>query len=465
MGMVSADRLAFGDSRLRLQTAVRLRWFGVLGQLATVAFVFFGLNFDLAFGLCVFMIALSAWLNVYLRIRYPARHRLSTGFATGLLAYDIAQLALLLFLTGGVDNPFTFLLVVPVTVSAATLPPRNTIILGAFAAVSAVVLASYHLPLPWHLGSSFELPMIYRWGVLASVGAGMAFLALYTWRLSNESTQMSAALAATEAILAREQQLHAIDGLAAAAAHELGTPLSTITLVAKELGRDVAKDSPMAEDLALLQSQAQRCREILQKLTRSPAERDPLHATLSVTQLIQEAAEPHLNIKARVAMSSDAEAGIVEAGRIEPFGDRRPGVIYGIGNLIENAVEFAREHVQVSARWSLREVVITIADDGPGFPIDLMDSLGEPYVTTRPARSGVGSAGAYGKATGLGLGFFIAKTLLERSGADVTLENRIRPESGAIVRVRWSREAFEASAGGIGEWPGRRGGMPRSPTA
>ena len=454
MTTLGAERLERGDSRLRLQTAVRLRWFGVIGQLTTVVIVYFGLQFDLAFGLCLAMIALSAWLNVFLRIRYPARHRLSSRFATGLLAYDIAQLSGLLFLTGGIDNPFTFLLVVPVTVSAATLPPRNTILLGLLTAVSTVLLAFYHYPLPWHPGTTFGLPMMYKWGVLASVGAGMVFLALYTLRLSNESTQMSAALAATEAILAREQQLHAIDGLAAAAAHELGTPLSTITLVAKELGRDVPKGSPIADDLALLQSQAVRCKEILQKLTRSPAERDPLHASLSITQLIQEASEPYLKHKARVAVSAGPEADSGEAGRVEPFGERRPGVIYGLGNLIENATEFARDQVQIAARWSQRDVIITIADDGPGFPIDLMDSLGEPYVTTRSAKGGGGAR--YGHATGLGLGFFIAKTLLERSGGEVTLENKQKPDRGAIVRVKWTRAAFEAGVAEAGGWPARR---------
>ncbi len=179
-----------------------------------------------------------------------------------------------------------------------------------------------------------------------------------------------------------------------------------------------------------------------------------------MSQLVQEAAGPHLNIKARVTISAEAEPGTEEVGRVEPFGERRPGVIYGVGNLIENAVDFARANVQVAARWSQREVVITISDDGPGFPIDLMDSLGEPYVTTRSARPSGTTAGArYGKATGLGLGFFIAKTLLERSGGEVTLENRSRPEQGAIVRVRWPRAAFEAGTGRPGEWSGRRGSM------
>ena len=243
MALSERHRKEGSESRLRLQTAVRLRWFGVVGQLVTVCFVYLVLDFALPVGICLAFIALSAWLNVFLRIRYPARTRLGTALATSLLAYDILQLSALLYLTGGIENPFTFLLVAPVTVSAATLPPRNTIALGLLGAAATVMLAFYHLPLPWFRGSSFDLPTLYTVGLLASVLSGMIFLALYAWRLAKESRQMAEALAATEMVLAREQQLHALDGLAAAAAHELGTPLSTITLVAKELTREAPPEA------------------------------------------------------------------------------------------------------------------------------------------------------------------------------------------------------------------------------
>jgi two-component system sensor histidine kinase RegB len=384
---------------------------------------------------------LSAWLNVFLRIRFPARTRLSTGFATSLLAYDILQLAALLFLTGGADNPFIFLLVAPVTVSAATQPPRNTIALGLLGAGMAVLLLFYSMPLPWYPGSRPDLPMLYSVGVLASVLSGMVFLALYAWRLAKEARQMSDALAATELVLAREQQLHALDGLAAAAAHELGTPLSTIAVIAKELAREPAAGGQFADDIALLQAQAMRCREILTKLTRSPSEPDPLHARMSVTQLIDEAAEPYRSTSS-LTISAEPEAGVDGEAALEPVGERKPGVIYGLSNLIENAVDFARQRVEIVARWSAREVLLTISDDGPGIPLDVLDALGEPYITTRGTRR----AGQIknGEPAGLGLGFFIAKTLLERSGAAVTLENRQRPDHGAVVTVSWPRQVFES---------------------
>jgi two-component system, sensor histidine kinase RegB len=445
MALVDRQRAEPGESRLRLQTAVRLRWFGVVGQLLTVCFVYLGLGYPLPFGICVGFIALSAWLNVFLRIRYPARTRLSSTLATCLLAYDILQLSALLYLTGGIENPFTFLLVAPVTVSAATLPPRNTIALGLLGAGATIFLVFYHLPLPWQAGSRPELLPLYKVGLLASVLSGMIFLALYAWRLAKEARQMADALTATELVLAREQQLHALDGLAAAAAHELGSPLSTIAVVAKELAREAPPGGQFADDLALLQSQATRCKVILKKLTGGPTEPDPLHARMSVTQLIEEAAEPYRGFSVNLLVSASPESGSEGVAAIEPVGERRPGVMYGLGNLVENAVDFARERVEIAAKWTARDVTVTIADDGPGVPPDIMDALGEPYITTRPAPRA--DSIRDGEPSGLGLGFFIAKTLLERSGATVAFDNREWPNNGAVVKVSWPRSTFESRQG------------------
>lgn len=428
-----------GESRLRLQTAMRLRWFGVAGQLATVCYVYFVLGFKFNLGICLALIAATAWVNVILRIRYPARTRLSETVATSLLTFDILQLAALLYLTGGIENPFVFLIVAPVTVSAATLPLFNTLALGALAAASAIILSINYHPLPWYSPGTFGLPTLYNTGVLASVLAGMLFLALYVWRLAKEARQMAEALAATEMVLAREQQLHALDGLAAAAAHELGTPLSTITVVAKELAREATPGSSMAEDVALLQSQAERCREILRKLTRGPTEPDPLHARISVRELLEETAAPYRGFNVNIDISAAPVEGTDRVS--EPVGERRPGVVYGLANLVENAVDFAQTRVEITATWSAREIVVSIRDDGPGIPPLVLDALGEPYITTRPARHM--ERGADGEPSGMGLGFFIAKTLLERSGAVVELENRKSPEHGAIAKVVWPRDTFE----------------------
>lgn len=450
MAAIELHSLGPHDSRLRMQTIVRLRWFGVLGQLGTVAAVYWGLGYNLPLVWCLLLIAVSAWVNVALGVLYPARHRLSPAFATAVLAYDIVGLAALLYLTGGLENPFALLFIAPVTVSAATLPVRNTIFLGILAIVSATLLVVQHLPLPWNPAGGFAVPWIYKVGVWSAIVAGMLFLALYTTRLSREGRLMSAALAASELVLAREQRLHALDGLAAAAAHELGTPLATIALVTKELEREAADRGSMpqhvADDIVLLRSQAERCREILRKLTRSPGEQDPHHVSLPLTQLIQEAAQPYKSPVVRIDITTrpDAARNGSDAGDLrEPIGERRPGVIFGLGNLIENAVDFARGRVEITALWDDREVAITVADDGPGFSPEIMDTLGDPYVTTRP--SGHRVAGSQREGSGLGLGFFIAKTLLERSGARVTLANRSGPSTGAVVRITWPRSEFDLS--------------------
>lgn len=267
----------------------------------------------------------------------------------------------------------------------------------------------------------------------------MTFLALYAWRLAKESREMSAALAATELVLAREQKLHALDELAAAAAHELGTPLSTIAVVAKELEREAAENPALAEDLALLRSQAQRCRQILRKLSARGAESDPLIGASTVRELIEEAASPYRLLGRTIAIVARPAPGALGNAALEPVGQRTPGMIHGLANIIENAVEFAAERVEIRAAWTADSVSIVIADDGPGFPPDLMDTLGEPYVTKR----GSGPPSRGGKGSGLGLGFFIAKTLLERSGASVSLENKAPPRRGATVCVEWRREDFE----------------------
>lgn len=430
------------QSELRLVTLVRLRWLAIFGQLAAVVVVAIFLDFEMPVGWCLFFIACSAWLNVYLALKFPARHRLSLRFATGLLAYDILQLGALLYLTGGIENPFMMLVVAPVTVSAATLPLYNTVALGILALATTVALAVTSFPLPWHRGITLDHPALYDFGLVAAVAATMIFIALYARRLTREGRQMSAALAATELVLAREQKLHALDGLAAAAAHELGTPLSTIVLVTKEMGRELPEDSPLREDLELLRQQALRCREILQKLTRHPTEQDPLHANISLREMLAEAAAPYLNERTPIRVFAHPLAGTPPEALKEPVAIRRPGVLYGLGNILENAVDFAQGRVDFVAEWGQASVAVTISDDGPGFSPEIIDSLGEPYITTRApgARRGGGKGG------GLGLGFFIAKTLLERSGARITLENRPAPQTGAVVRIVWPRAQFEAGS-------------------
>jgi two-component system, sensor histidine kinase RegB len=417
---------------VRLDTLVRLRWLAVIGQITAVLVVYFGLEFELPIWACLAVIALAAWLNIALRVRFRTAQRVEPDRAAWLLAFDIAEIAILVFLTGGLQNPFSFLLLGPVLLSATALPPRMTLVLGCFAAACATVLIFYHYPLPWDSDDPLELPAIYTMGVWISLLLALGFIGVHSWQLTEEQRQLADALAATELVLAREQHLSQLDGLAAAAAHELGTPLSTITVIATELAREIEPESKFSEDVKILREQAQRCRAILGKITELSSSVEPFDR-MPFSALLEEVVAPHRNfgITISVALSPRDAA--------EPIGGRNPAILYGLGNLVENAVDFARGKVDVAADWSGEEVGVTISDDGPGFAPEIMDRIGEPYVTSsRRRRFNVG-----GETGGLGLGVFIAKTLLERSGATLAFENRAFPGRGAIVRVRWSRGDFE----------------------
>jgi two-component system sensor histidine kinase RegB len=430
------------DSQLRLQTIVRLRWLAVLGQSITVIGAYWVLDIHLPIAGCLAVIALSAWLNVVLRIRYPASHRLKSGYAFVMLGYDILQLAALLYLTGGLENPFAFLLIAPVTVSASTLPLRITVALGALAIAAATVLTSFHHPLPWFHNTNLLLPFPYVMGVWAAVVSGILFIGFYSWRTAEEARRMAKALAAAEMVLAREQKLSALDGLAAAAAHGLGTPLATIAVVTKELMRDAKPSDPHYEDLVLLRAQAERCRDILAELAGGGEQQDLIVSRLPVSHLIEEVVSPHRLVGVPIEVTTGPMQDGPSAGSAaEPITQRNPGMIYGLGNLVENAVDFAASRVEIDARWSQDEVKFVIADDGAGFPPNVLEQLGEPFVTTR-ASPGDGQE-APDEHIGMGLGFFIAKTLLERSGATLQLANKLPPGGGAVVTVVWPRGRFE----------------------
>jgi two-component system, sensor histidine kinase RegB len=422
-------------SNVRLDTLVRLRWLAIMGQTTAILLVYFGFDFDLPIWGCFAVIVSSALLNVALRLRFHMTQRLEPNRTAWLLAFDIAELAILLFLTGGLQNPFAFLFLGPVLLSATALPPRYTLILGAFAVVCATVLVFLHFPLPWDSEEPLRLPPIYIMGVWLSILLAIGFIGVYAWQITEEARQLSDALAATELVMAHEQHLSQLDGLAAAAAHELGTPLSTISVIAKELENAIAADAPHGEDVRLLREQAARCRNILAKITELSSSSEPFDR-VPVTALIEEVVGPHRHFGVSIDVVVTSEGGA------EPIGARNPAVLYGVGNLLENAVDFARERVTVGAHWTENIIDITISDDGPGFAPEILDRLGEPYITTRRGTDKNSNT----EPKGLGLGFFIAKTLLERSGAAVSFENKPAPEHGAWVKLHWHRHDFERSS-------------------
>ncbi len=419
---------------LRLRTLVVVRWASVAGQLAVLMAARFGFAVQPPLIPCLVAIGAAAALNLSLTVVWPGARVAGKREAVAQLAFDIAQLAALLWLTGGLQNPFSLLLIAPVTVAAATLPTRSALVVGAIAMTAVVVLSVWALPLPWVGGEVLTLPGPYRLSLLVATASGIAFTGVYAWQAQAEAQRMELALAATQAVLAREQRLSALGGLAAAAAHELGTPLATIQVVSKEMLRELEAGTPVHEDVTLLSSQAERCREILKKLSTHPEAADQRHLRMSLSQLMEEIADPYRDEAGGVSVECDvtcaAGAAILEVRRL-------PEVLHGLSAFVENATDFADSIVEVNAHYDAERLLIEVRDDGPGFPPDVMARLGEPYVTTRPA-----AENSRTNHLGMGLGFFIAKTLLERTGAHVEFRNARR--GGAVVAARWARHRVEA---------------------
>jgi two-component system sensor histidine kinase RegB len=427
---------AFGRTRLR--TLVSLRWMAIAGQAAAVLFVQYGLGFDLPLAACLAAVGASAWLNVALMAVFPSQHLSSPAETAGQLAFDTVQLSVLIGLTGGLENPFLLMILAPVTVGASRLLPAYAGGLALLALVCCAGMGVWGLNLPWGADPPLDIPPLYQAGQLAAVAIGLIFFTVSAWRTGRDEARLVSALDAVQAVLAREQQLSALGALAAATAHELGTPLATIHLAARELGRSVKPGHPAREDVELIIEQAERCRTILRQISQRRHMTDAAMARATLPSLIEEAAEPHNGSGIRIQCSSSPLAGGVTMGERPPEVIRKPEIIHALGAFIENAASFAAREVSVNARWSDDEVRIYVTDDGPGFAPSVLAKLGEPYFSERRIEQRGG---------GMGLGFFIACTLLERTGARVTPYNRQFPAKGAVVRVVWPRASIEAPEG------------------
>ncbi|MDE2227693.1 MAG: ActS/PrrB/RegB family redox-sensitive histidine kinase [Alphaproteobacteria bacterium] len=418
------------DVAVSLRMLVLIRWVAVIGQGAALLVAHYALGFALPLEAALGVVAVSALLNVVAWLSNRAAARLGNREAAIYLAFDTLQLGVLLFLTGGLQNPFAMLMLVPVTVSATILNRRTVAGLSALTVAAITALALAHLPLPARPGSMIEPAPIYVLGMWVALVSSSLFITGYNWFVAEEARRMRDAYAATQLALAREQRVAAVGALAAAAAHQLGSPLATIAVVAKELVRDLPKNSPIAEDAQLLLSQSERCRTILAELGRAregeamPFNRVPFSA------IVQSAGEPHLRAGMRIV--HDTVAGRDPAGGAiaEPPVPRTPEIVHGLGNLIGNAIEFAGSEVTVTTSWSEDTVAVDIVDDGPGFPPTMLGRIGEPYVSVRA-----------GNGAHMGLGIFIAQSLLERTGARLSFANN--PDSGAHVVVEWRRTQLE----------------------
>ncbi|MGF1659281.1 MAG: sensor histidine kinase RegB [Rubrimonas sp.] len=444
------------SNRVRLRTLMTLRWIAVGGQSAAVLVATHGFGLSLPLDLCFLAIAASVALNLALWRLYPTNKRLGESDAMLSLLFDLGQVSALMALTGGLTNPFAVLLLAPVTIAASVLTLRSTMILASAALGLATVMLAAHRPLAFADGTVLRPPDLYLLGLWIALSVGIVFMAIYTRRIGIEAARMAEALAAAQLALSREQRLTAIGALAAAAAHELGTPLATIKLISGELARDLRDHPEHAEDLALLRAQADRCREILRDL--SEGGRSDSHVRLApVSAVIEEAARPHRGRGKHVAIRINGMS-VEEAGDAQPSIARRPEIIQGLRNLIQNAVDFAESAIWIDVREKAATLRITVADDGPGFKPEVLAQLGDPYVTTRGRGRRVQRDGEY---QGMGLGLFIAKTLLERTGARIVFTNGAPREAvgseaeapdapaptGALIAAIWPRDAIVARRG------------------
>ncbi|MBU8873809.1 ActS/PrrB/RegB family redox-sensitive histidine kinase [Reyranella sp. MMS21-HV4-11] len=417
---------------VRLRTLVLIRWGAVAGQAFTVAVVHWGLGFGMPVLAVGGTIALSALLNLTVSIGRPGSARIYDREAAVFLAFDILQLAVLLYLTGGLINPFSLLLLAPVAIGATILSLASNVALTLLTIASIALLGLFYQPLPWK-GPPPNLPDIYQAGVWAGLSLTTLLITLYGWRLAEEQRQMADALAAAQAALAREQQLSALGALAAAAAHELGSPLSTIAVVTKEMQREIEFDDPLREDVELLAAESERCRSILARLSMDPAgDVSDSYTLVPLPALIEAAAQNYAREEIEIAfVSGPFGEGVPKTAPIQL---RSPEIMQGIGNIVQNAVSFARKEVRVATRWTRDWSEVEVVDDGPGFSEALLDELGTPFISTRQGQEGH-----------MGLGVFIAKTLLERTGANVTFGNRSDTGGGAAVSVRWPNPVFKAT--------------------
>lgn len=438
---------------VRLRTLVVLRWMAITGQAAAVLIATQVLGIELPLPMCALVISASVSFNIIAHIVHPAEKRLSERGTLSSLFFDLSQLVTMLMLTGGLNNPFVVLIIAPVTIAATALRLRPTILLGSTALVSIPIMALVYLPLIQADGSELLVPAIFRYGIAAALAIGLVFLGLYSRRVTVEGFAMSEALSATQIALAREQRLSAIGGIAAATAHELGTPLATIKLVAGEIAHEVEPGSELAEDVALIRSEADRCAAILSDMGEGA--RDDSHVKQApISSVIEEAARPHARRGKSLIVRINGKAAD-SVGDDQPVVQRGPELIHGLRNAIQNAVDFARSTVWIDATTEGGVLRVAIGDDGPGFSADILPRLGEPYVSTRSRGQRSPSDGEY---EGMGLGLFIARTLLERTGAAISFANgsdtrrrngrlseneaALAHPPGAIIEMVWSENAL-----------------------
>ncbi|MGB0797784.1 MAG: sensor histidine kinase RegB, partial [Planktomarina sp.] len=419
---------------IRLHTLVMVRWFAIMGQTCAIVLAHVVYGLQLALIPCAIAIGMSVMANLVAYISFPDNRRLNEAETVYTLLFDTFQLCLLLAFVGGLNNPFALLVLAPLTIAATVLPTRSTVYLAITAVLMITIVGLAHIPIRTAGGVILRMPNIFVFGFWTAIITGIIFISVYTRRVTAEMTSMSEALLATQMALAREQKLTDLGGVVAATAHELGTPLATIKLVSAELMEELGDHEELHADAVLIREQADRCRDILQSMGR--AGKDDLHLRSAPwAAVIREAAEPHIHRGKDVVFEFD---GVLESDPTHPDVLRKPEVVHGLRNLIQNAVDFAQATVFVDISWSDTKLSVSITDDGRGFTPQALSRIGDPFVRRRRKPGTPSDRPGY---QGMGLGLFIAKTLIERTGGSVSFDHD-QPKGAKIIMI-WPRTNLE----------------------
>jgi two-component system, sensor histidine kinase RegB len=407
-------------------TLTILRYIAIFGQFIAVNIVFFYLKLQFPITESYLIIFFGLLTNLFLQFRVKV-NQLKDTYASFFLLYDLIQLSFLLYLTGGILNPFSILLIIPTIVSSTFLSMGTTIILGVITSLLLFILTHFHLSLPGMDENIFSIPNFYKLGVLISILIGLIFLSYFGIRFSGESKKRSEALNKLQEVISKEYELESLGGQAAAAAHSLGTPLATISVVAKELKKEIGNNKEVSKDIDLLISQTKRCSEILKKISRKQIEEDSFLSSIKLEDLLEEI------INSFKETSSKKIELFVEEDKNKIAIQRTPEIIYGLRNFIGNAVKFSKSKVNINLKSNEKIIEIKISDNGPGIPEDIIDKIGEPYIKSKSKELHSNS--------GLGLGTFLGKTLLERQNAKL-LFRKNSELGGALIIISWSPKNF-----------------------
>ena len=407
--------------QLDKKTLVILRWIALVGQYLTISIVFFVFRFELPFFYCSMVILVGVLTNVYLQFKFK-KNQLNNFTSTFFLFYDLIQLSLLLYLTGGITNPFAILLIVPAIVSSTFLSLGSTINLSIITVIILIVLTIYNLPLPHYGELHFHVPDTYLYALPIAILITLIFLTYFGVRFGIESRKRTEALNKLELILAKEHELESIGLQAAAAAHSLGTPLSTITVIARELEKEIGNNSKYAKDIDLLLSQTKRCSDILRNLSQDQLKEDNFLSNTKIEDLLNEIVRSFTEISEKKILLS------LEKNKENPTIERTLEITYGLRNFIGNAVKYSKSRVEINLESNNKITKVEVSDDGPGFSEDIIGVLGEPYIRSKNK--------VISSKSGLGLGTFIGKTLLERKRAKVKFSKSSKLD-GATVIIEW----------------------------